>query len=105
MRSPSQTPTSTRILGKLLEPAVSVEVRTLPVRRESKRMRECRERKFPSDRKVVRRCNHSVAIAARARRHARGDHPIDRTRLILLDKLWRRLERARFFVGRNKTCT
>src|SRR5882724_11271297 len=105
MRWRSRTPKSTRISDKSLESAALVEARRLRVHRESKRTRECRARKFPSDRKVARHCNHFLAIAARAPLRARGDLPIDRTRSILSDKLWRMPERVRSFVDRSKTCT
>src|SRR5205809_5055844 len=105
MRSPSRTLKSTQTRGKLLESAVSAEVRTLPVRQESKRKRECRARKFLSDRKVGRRCNHFVVIAARAPYLARANHRGGQTRSIRLDKLWRRRERVRSFADRNKRCT
>src|SRR4029077_5947004 len=101
----SRTPKSTRTLDKSLESAVSVEVRRLPVRRESKKMRECRARMFPLDRKVVRHCNRFVAIAVRAPLHARANHRVDQTRSIQLDKLLHTRVRVRSFVDRNKMCT
>src|SRR5438105_7908154 len=100
----SRTPKSTRISNRSLESAALVEARRLLVRRESRRMREYRARKSRSDRKVVRRCNHFVVIAARAPLHAREDHRDGQTRLIRSDKLWRRPERVRSFVDRNKMC-
>src|SRR5438105_851987 len=104
MRLPSRTRRSRPISNKLWESAASAGVRRLPVRPESKRTRECRGRKFRLDRKVARRGNRFAVIAERAPLRAREDRPIGRTRLIQLDKLWRRLERARSFVDRNKTC-
>src|SRR6478672_7238429 len=101
----SRTPKSTRTLDKSLESAVSVEVRRLPVHRESKRTRVFRAPKFPLDRKVVRRCNRFVAVAARAPLHARANHPVGQTRLIQLDKLLHTRVRVRSFVDRNKMCT
>src|SRR6266403_6280312 len=94
------TPTS----NKLLESAVSVEVRRLPVPRESKRTRECRARKFPSDRKVARRCNRFVVIPARVSLHAREDHPIGRRRSIPSGKLLHTPARGHSFVDHNKKC-
>src|SRR5437899_4500312 len=99
MRKPMPT------LGKSLESAASVEVRRLPVHRESKRTRECRAQMFLSDRKVARRCNRFAAIAARAPLHARANHRVGQTRSIRLDKLLRKPGRVRSFVDRNKTCT
>src|SRR3954470_13810897 len=96
---------STPTLDKSLESAALVEVRTPPARQESKRTRVFRAPMFPSDRKVARRCNHFVAIAARARLHVRVNHRVDQTRSIRLDKLLHRPERVRSFVDHNKTCT
>src|SRR6266446_1061673 len=104
MQSRSRRPKSTPTLGKSLESAASVEVRTLLVRRESKRTHVFHARTSPSDRKVARRCNHFVVIAARALLRARGDHPGGQTRSIRSGKLWRRQERARSFADRNKMC-
>src|SRR6476661_2121003 len=101
----SRTLKSTRTLDKSLESAVSVEVRRLPVRRESKKTHECRARMFPLDRKVVRRCNRFVASAARAPLHARANHRVGQTRSIRLDKLLHTRVRVRSFVDRNKMCT
>src|SRR5258708_12678117 len=101
----SGTPKSRGTLNKSLESAVSVEGRRLPVRRESKRMRECRVQKSRSDRKVVRRCNRFVAIAARAPLRVRANHRVDQTRSIRLDKLLHKRVRVRSFVDRNKMCT
>src|SRR6266404_5710697 len=83
LRMQKSTPTS----DKSLESAVSVEGRRLPVRRESKKTHECRARMFPLDRKVARRCNRFVAIAARAPLRVRANHRVDQTRLIRLDRL------------------
>src|SRR5947207_7296971 len=105
MRSPSRMLKSTRTSSESLESAVSAEVHTLQVRQESKRKREFRRRKFPSDHKVARRCNHFVVIAARAPYLARANHRGGQTRSIRLDKLWRRRERVRSFADRNKRCT
>src|SRR5213596_25395 len=99
----SRTPKSTRTSGKSLESAVSVEARRLPVRRESKKTRECRVQMFPLDRKVVRRCNRFVVIAARAPLHARANHRVGQTQSTRLDKPLRRPERVRSFVDRNRT--
>src|ERR1700704_6145661 len=104
MRSRSRTPRSTPISNRSLESAASAEVRRLRVHRGLKRMRECRARKFLSDRKVARHCNHFVVIAERAPLHAHEDHLAGQTQSIRSGKLWRRPERARSFVDRNKTC-
>src|SRR6266404_1597227 len=104
MRSPLRTRRSTPISNKLWESAASAGVHTPQVHQELKRTRECREWRFLSDRKVARRCGHSVAAVERVLLHAREDHPIDRRQLIRWGKLWRRPERARSFVDRNKTC-
>src|SRR5437016_13808188 len=101
LRMQKSTPTS----DKSLESAVSVEGRRLPGPRESKKTHECRARMFPLDRKVVRRCNRFVAIAARAPLRVRANHRVDQTRSIRSDKLSRRQERVRSFGGRSKTCT
>src|SRR5207249_1003211 len=95
---------STLISSKWLEPAVSVEVRRLRVLRESKRTRECRGPKFPSDRKAARHCNHFVVIASPAPLHARANHRADRRLLILSDKPLHTQERVRSFGDRNKMC-
>src|SRR2546423_1765030 len=105
MRSRSRTRRSTPTLGKSLESAASAEVHTPQVHQELKRTRECRERRSLWDRKVARRCSHSVAAVERVLLHAREDHPIDRRQLIRSGKLWRTRERVRSFVDRNKTCT
>src|SRR6266576_7072973 len=97
-------PKSMPTLGKSLESAASVEVRRLPVHLELERTRECRARMFPVDRKVVRRCNRFVAIAARAPRHARVNHQAGQKLLILSDKLLRMPEQVRSSVDRNRTC-
>src|ERR1700731_146449 len=97
MQSQSRTPKSMRISDKWLGPAASAEVRRLLALPESKRMHECRAPKSPSDRKVARRCNHSVVIAARGPLRARGDHPIGRTRLTQSGKPWHTPERVRSF--------
>src|SRR5260370_39698557 len=104
MRLRSRTPKSMPTLGKSLESAASVEVRRLRVHLELERTRECRAPKFPSDRKVVRPRNRFFVIAARVPKHVRANHRVGRTRSILSGKLWRRLERVRSFVDRNKTC-
>src|SRR6266403_1501610 len=101
LRMQKSTPTS----DKSLESAVSVEGRRLPVRRESKKTHECRARMFPLDRKVARRCNRFVAIAARAPLRVRANHRVDQTRSIRLDKLLHTRVRVRSFVDRNKMCT
>src|SRR5947207_9002292 len=103
MRSRWRLPTSIPTSGKSLESAVSVEVRTPPVRRESKRTRECRVQMFPLDRKVARRCNRFVVIAARAPLHARVNRRVGQTQSIQLDKPLRKPERVRSFVDRNRT--
>src|SRR5206468_5887627 len=105
MRLRSRMPKSTLTSDKSLESAAWAEVHKLRVRRESKRTRECRARMFPVDRKVARRCNRFVAIAARAPLHVRVNHRAGQTRSILLDKLSRRQERVRSFGDRNKMCT
>src|SRR6266481_8636317 len=104
MRSPLRMPKSTRTSSKSLESVVWVEVRKLPVRQESKRKRECRGRKSPSDRKVARRCNRFVVIPARASLHAREDHPIGRRRSIPSGKLLHTPARGHSFVDHNKKC-
>src|SRR5438874_5459568 len=104
MRLPSRMLKSTRTSSESLESAVPVGVRKLPVRQESKRKRECRERKFPLDRKVARHCNRFVVIAARVSLRAREDHPIGRRQSIQSGKLLRRLGRVRSFVDRNRKC-
>src|SRR6266567_902672 len=104
MQSPSRMLKSTRTSSESLESAVSAEVHTLQVRQESKRKRECRGRKFPSDRKVARRGNRFVVIAVRVSLRARGDHPTDRRRSIQSGKLSRTPARARSFVDRNRKC-
>src|SRR6266513_6321756 len=105
MRLRSRMPKSMPTLGKSLESAASVEVRRLPVHLELERTRECRARMFPVDRKVVRRCNRFVAIAARAPLHVRVNHRAGQTRSIQLDKLLHTPEQARSFGGRNRKCT
>src|SRR6266704_187691 len=105
MRSPSRTPKSTLISNKWLEPEASLGGHTLLVRQELEKMRECRARMFPVDRKVVRRCNRFVAIAARAPLHVRVNHRAGQTRSIQLDKLLHTPEQARSFGGRNRKCT
>src|SRR5205085_7637544 len=100
MRLQSRTPKSMLTLGKSLDPAASAEIRRLGAHPRLKRMRECRAPMFPSDRKVARRCNHFVAIVARARLHVRVNHQVAQTRSIRLDKPLRKRERARSFVGR-----
>src|SRR6266480_1744740 len=105
MRLPSRMLKYTRTLSESLESAVSAEVHTLQVRQESKRKRECRGRKFPSDRKVARRGNRFVVIALRVSLRARADHPTGRTRSIQSGKLLHMPARARSFVGRNRKCT
>src|SRR6266487_506613 len=99
MRSPSRTPKSMPTLGKSLESAASVEVRRLPVHLELERTRECPAKKFPSDRKVARHCNHFVVIAARAPLHARANRRVDQRRSILSDKPLHTRERVRSFGG------
>src|SRR6266496_3887709 len=105
MRSPSRMLKSTRTSSESLESAVSAEVHTLQVRQESKRKRECRGRKFPSDRKVARRGNRFVVIAVRVSLRARANHLIGRRQLIQSGKLLHMPARARPFVGRNRKCT
>src|SRR6266567_937792 len=105
MRSPSRTPKSTLISNKWLEPEASPGGHTLLVRRELEKMRECRARKSPSDRKVARHCNHFVVIAARAPLHARANRRAGQRRSILSDKPLHTRERVRSFGGRNKRCT
>src|ERR1700736_354442 len=105
MRSLSRTPTSRTTSGKLLESAASAEAHRLPVHPEPKRTREYRGQKFPLGRKVAHRCSHFVAIAAHAPLRAHVNHRAGQRRLIQLDKLWRRPERARSFVDHNKMCT
>src|SRR5882757_9237093 len=97
----SRTPKSTPTSDKSLESAVSVEVRRLLVRRESKKTHEYRARMFPLDRKVVHRCNRFAAIAARAPLRVRANHRVDQTRSIRLDKLLHTRVRVRSFVDRN----
>src|SRR6266700_7834007 len=104
MRSRSRKPKSTLTSDKWLEPAAWAEVRRPLVRRELKRTRECRARKFPSDRTAARHCNHFVAGIARAPLHVRVNHRVGQTRLIRLDKPLHRPERVRSFVDRNKMC-
>src|SRR5439155_7285788 len=105
MRWRSRRPKSTRTSDKWLEPAAWAEVRRPLVRRESKRTRECRARMFPSDRKAARHCSHFVVAVAHAPLRARVNHRVGQTQWIRLDKLWRKPERVRSFVDRNKTCT
>src|SRR4029453_10527871 len=105
MRSRSRRPKSTLTSDKWLEPAAWGEVRKLLARRESKRTRECRVRKFPSDHKAARQCNRFVAIVVRAPLHVRVNRRVGQTGSIRLDKLWRRPGRAHSFVDRNKMCT
>ena len=104
MQLPSRMQKSTPISGKSSESAVSVEVRRLPVRPESKRTHECRAQMFPLDRKVVRRCNRFVVVAVRGLLHVRVNRRVGQTRSIQLDKPLRKPERVRFFVDRNRTC-
>src|SRR5947207_14826777 len=105
MQLRSRMPKSTRTSGKSLESAVSAEVHRLPVRRESKRTRECRARTSVSDHRVARHCNRLLVIAARVSLPVRGDHPICRTRWIRSDKPWHKPEQVRSFVDRNKKYT
>src|ERR1700682_1543290 len=105
MRLPSRTPKSTLTSNKLLEPAASAVVRTLPVHRELERMRECRAHLFPADHTTVRRNNPLPASASRVPKRARVNRRAGQTRLILSDKLSRRPELVRFFGDRSKTCT
>src|ERR1700694_2180432 len=102
MRSPSRTLRSTPISNRSLGSAASVGGRTLLVHRGLKKTRECRGRKFPSDRKVARRYNHFVAVAARAWLQAHEDHLIGRTRLIRSGRLLRTPEQVRSFGDRNR---
>src|SRR6266567_677 len=105
MRSPSQRQRSTPTSGKLLEPAAWAEVRRPLVHRESKRTRESRERMFPVDRKVARRCNQLLVIAVRARLHVRVNHQAGQIQSIQSGKPLHRQEPVRSFVDRNKTYT
>src|SRR5437899_4743300 len=105
MRLRSQMPRSMPTSDKLLESAASVEVRTLPVHLESKKTHVSHAPMFALDRKVVRHCNQFVVAAAHAPPHVRANHRVGQTRSIRSGKLWRRPERVRFFVDRNKMCT
>src|SRR6478672_9508680 len=104
MRSPSRTPKSTRISNRSLESAALAEDRTLRARRESGKTRECRAQTFRWDRKVARRRNRVLAVAADVASRARANHRAARIRSIQSDKLWRTPAEGHSFGDHNKTC-
>src|SRR5215469_330203 len=78
---------STRLSNGSLVRAAWGEGRMLRVRREAGKTRECRGRRFPSDRKVARRRNRVLAVAAHVALLGPANHRAARTRSTQSDKL------------------
>src|SRR5436190_1519713 len=95
---------STRPSGGLSESAAVAEGRTPRARRESEKTREYRAQTFRWDRKVARRRNRVLAVAAPVASRARANHRAARTRSIQSDKPWRTPAGGHSFGDHNKTC-
>src|SRR5581483_7210118 len=100
----SRRPQSKPISNGSSEPAVLAADRRPAAHPELERMRECRARKSPADRRVAHPDNHILADAGRARLPGVADHRVVQRLSIPSGKLLRMQEQARFSGDHNKMC-